>query len=170
MQIPEATQKALLKKPRRCIAICFAMTAAVVILFAAVWVQQARAWTEECTWTCSSNDVNVTRLWLGDVDGNDLSQCSPGDTVYAYVWAQFENNTNSDRYACIFVGDFFVDGALVARHRNMEDIALNPTEKDAFGTKLPFMSEVLFQRDDQGTITAFQVSNGRTRGVIFERE
>jgi CubicO group peptidase (beta-lactamase class C family) len=62
------------------------------------------------------------------------------------------------------------DSILVASHRNMDDIKLSPTEDDTFGGNVFFMSEVAFQRDAKGVITGFNVSNGRTKGILFEKQ
>lgn len=61
------------------------------------------------------------------------------------------------------------DSMLVAQHRNVEDIELTPTEKDSFNGSVYFMNEVAFQRNALGKIDAFTVSNGRTKGILFER-
>ena len=60
------------------------------------------------------------------------------------------------------------DSALTALHRNMEDIILSPTDIDTFGGSVFFMSEVAFKRNAKGNIYAFTVSNGRTKGILFE--
>ncbi len=62
------------------------------------------------------------------------------------------------------------DSALTAQHRNMEDITLSPTEEDTFSGDVFFIGEVAFRRDRQRNIYAFTVSNGRTKGVYFERQ
>lgn len=63
-----------------------------------------------------------------------------------------------------------VDGdGLVLRHRRMEDLELEPgSEADAFTGGFP-AAEVAFRRDETGRVTGLAVSNGRTRGVEFER-
>jgi CubicO group peptidase (beta-lactamase class C family) len=62
------------------------------------------------------------------------------------------------------------DTALVARHRRMEeDIPLTPKSEDRFAGEAFFFSDVEFVRGDDGSVTAFRVSNGRTRDVLFER-
>lgn len=45
---------------------------------------------------------------------------------------------------------------------------LAPAKEDAFSSGFP-IAEVKFVRDDQGVITGFEASNGRTRGVFFEK-
>ncbi|HUP18812.1 MAG TPA: hypothetical protein VM778_02540 [Gemmatimonadota bacterium] len=61
-------------------------------------------------------------------------------------------------------------GGLEVRHRRIADgIALTPgSERDLFTAGFP-IAEVWFIRDASGEVTGVEVSNGRTRGVRFER-
>ncbi|NIM51816.1 MAG: serine hydrolase [Gemmatimonadales bacterium] len=62
------------------------------------------------------------------------------------------------------------DTTLVAQHRRLEDdITLTPKSEDKFTGRAFFLREVEFVRADDGTVTGFRVSNGRTRGVLFEK-
>jgi CubicO group peptidase (beta-lactamase class C family) len=61
------------------------------------------------------------------------------------------------------------DSILVAEHRNLKDIKLSPTEEDTFSGDIYFMGEVAFQRNDGKLVVGFTVSNGRTEGIVFER-
>jgi CubicO group peptidase (beta-lactamase class C family) len=62
------------------------------------------------------------------------------------------------------------DSGLVARHRRVEDdITLTARSEDKFTGGVFFMREVEFVRGEDGTVTGFTVSNGRTRGVMFEK-
>jgi CubicO group peptidase (beta-lactamase class C family) len=61
------------------------------------------------------------------------------------------------------------DSALVAEHRNLKDIKLSPTETDTFSGDIFFMGEVAFKKDNSGKVNAFTVSNGRTKGIYFQR-
>jgi hypothetical protein len=56
------------------------------------------------------------------------------------------------------------EGALVARQRRMDDMKLTPGDRDAFsGGNLNFT----FERDRNGKVIGFYLSNGRTRNVRF---
>ncbi len=59
------------------------------------------------------------------------------------------------------------DGGLALLHIDMEPVELRHREGDEFTTAVIFMASVEFERDDEGRITGFRVSNGRTRGVWF---
>lgn len=61
------------------------------------------------------------------------------------------------------------DSSLVMQNYQMKDLKMTPGDKDSFSVEFP-MAEVEFQRNDQGEITAFKASNGRTRGVLFRKE
>ena len=60
------------------------------------------------------------------------------------------------------------NSALVLRHRRLENIDLTPTDEDTFSGGFP-IGEVRFTRGDEGAVTGFEASNGRTRGVQFRR-
>ncbi len=72
----------------------------------------APVWPGDCGFQCTANDVDITRFWLGDASGNDLSSCTVGDPVTAYIWANFRNNATSKRYAVILLAQIWVDGSL----------------------------------------------------------
>jgi len=62
------------------------------------------------------------------------------------------------------------DSMLTAMHRNMEDITLFPTAWDVFDGDVNFIGEVAFKRDAKGDVYALTISNGRTQGILFERQ
>jgi hypothetical protein len=61
------------------------------------------------------------------------------------------------------------DTTLVIKLRNTEDIELIAFEEDNFKGDVFFISEIGFERDAGGRVTGFRVSNGRTKGIRFER-
>ncbi len=63
-----------------------------------------------------------------------------------------------------------VEDHLIAKHRNMEDINLSPVEENNFNGSIYFLREVVFERNSMGAVIAFKVSNGRTKGVLFEKQ
>jgi len=44
---------------------------------------------------CNSNNYTIFEVFLADVNGNELGDCSPGQTVNAYLWVKYESNANS---------------------------------------------------------------------------
>lgn len=65
-----------------------------------------------CKFQCQANDVTVSRLWLGDDQGNDIVSGEPGEKRSCILWAQFKNNANSPRYAAILLADLYLNGTL----------------------------------------------------------
>ena len=63
-----------------------------------------------------------------------------------------------------------VDGGLVAQHRELDDIELEPNSPDAFRGDTFFFGDVAFERDGEDGVTGFRVSNGRTRDILFEKQ
>jgi CubicO group peptidase (beta-lactamase class C family) len=61
------------------------------------------------------------------------------------------------------------DDELVMQHYQMEEeMKLDPTSKDQFGSSMPIQT-VEFVRGEDGEITGFNASNGRTRDVFFRK-
>jgi CubicO group peptidase (beta-lactamase class C family) len=60
------------------------------------------------------------------------------------------------------------DSNLVLKNYQMNDMELNPGNIDEFSAGFP-MGSLEFQRSETGDITGFKASNGRTRGVHFEK-
>lgn len=60
------------------------------------------------------------------------------------------------------------DNALVLKHRRFNDAKLKVLKMDVFNAAFP-LGELSFVRSDEGILTGFNASNGRTRGVLFER-
>ena len=66
----------------------------------------------DCKFQCQANDVTVSRLWLGDDRGDDLSSAATGEKQSCYLWATFRNNANAPRYAAILLADLYLGDAL----------------------------------------------------------
>ena len=61
------------------------------------------------------------------------------------------------------------EGRLVAEHWRNDPSVLSPTGPDTFTSEQWFFPEVRFVRDGMGRITAFTVTGGRVRELVFER-
>lgn len=61
------------------------------------------------------------------------------------------------------------DSSLVLQHYRLDDMAMTPGDVDSFSAGFP-IAEMAFIRDDEGRVTGFKASNGRTRDVLFEKE
>jgi len=60
------------------------------------------------------------------------------------------------------------NGQLVIRHRRFGPVTLTHTSGDSFSATLP-VSQVVFRRDAQGSVTGFEAGNGRARGILFQK-
>jgi len=59
-----------------------------------------------CGWSCSANDVNVTRIWLGDcLTGAELTSCTPGNIVSTCIWGEFYNGANKGSYTIMLLAE-----------------------------------------------------------------
>ena len=61
------------------------------------------------------------------------------------------------------------DSTLVVLIQNTEPIELSALKVDLYKGDVFFLSEIQFLRDEAGTVTGFEASNGRTKGIRFER-
>lgn len=66
----------------------------------------------ECKFQCQAKDVTVSRVWIGDAQGNDLQSAERGQEQSCYLWATIDNNANSPRYAVILLADLYLNGTL----------------------------------------------------------
>lgn len=60
------------------------------------------------------------------------------------------------------------DGELVLRHRRLKDIPLKAEEKDKFTGAFP-ITGISFMRNEEGVMTGFKASSGRSFGIVFEK-
>ena len=61
------------------------------------------------------------------------------------------------------------DSTLLVLIKNTKEIKLSPLDKDSYKGDVFFISEIKFIRDESGVVDGFTVSNGRTKGILFER-
>ena len=62
------------------------------------------------------------------------------------------------------------DDGLVLHHLDMaEPLPLRHSEGDNFSSSVVFLNTIAFERAGNGRITGFAVSNGRTKGVWFQK-
>ena len=61
------------------------------------------------------------------------------------------------------------DSTLVLLIRNTEEIELSSVKEDVYKGDIYFIGELAFERNPAGMVTGFAASNGRTRGIRFER-
>jgi CubicO group peptidase (beta-lactamase class C family) len=112
-------------------------------------------------------DGKVTGLTLNQNGANHATRLTdeapPPWKPTAAELAGFEGRYFSDEIETFYTLAV-QDSTLVMRQRRLDDTKLTPGAKDAFsGGNLSFS----FERDRNGKIIGFYVSNGRTRGVRF---
>lgn len=61
------------------------------------------------------------------------------------------------------------EGNLVLTHRRMDDKPLKAESEDEFSADFP-IPEIKFIRNEQGEVTGFEASSGRSKGIIFEKQ
>lgn len=61
------------------------------------------------------------------------------------------------------------NGKLVTKHQRLEDHELTPIMKDKFSGNNFSFDHLSFERNAQGHITGFRVSNGRVQNLLFEK-
>ncbi|MEA3461152.1 MAG: serine hydrolase domain-containing protein, partial [Bacteroidota bacterium] len=62
------------------------------------------------------------------------------------------------------------DTTLVLVIRNTEEIELSSIAEDIYRGDVYYIGELAFQRNNSGQVTSFTASNGRTKGIRFEKQ
>ena len=62
------------------------------------------------------------------------------------------------------------DTTLTILIRNTEPVKLSAIKKDTYKGDVYFIGELVFDRDNRGQLTGFSASNGRTKGIRFEKQ
>lgn len=63
-----------------------------------------------CKFQCRANDVTVSKVWIGDVNGGELPQALPGQSQSCFLWATMNNLATAPRYAVILLADLYING------------------------------------------------------------
>lgn len=115
-----------------------------------------------------------------DNDGKVINAVhSQGGTDYELIpFAPYEPTIDElkayeGRYFCEELETFYAlelqDSTLILHIKNTKEIKLSPIEEDTFKGDIFFISEVMFLKNEDGNVKAFTVSNGRTKGIYFEK-
>lgn len=62
------------------------------------------------------------------------------------------------------------DGKLVTHHQRLENFTLSPIMKDKFDGNDFSFNHISFERDSQGRVSGFRISNGRVQNLLFVRQ
>jgi hypothetical protein len=131
--------------------------------------------------TFTYNGIEATALFKKDATGvvNRVIHTQGGQDYELERLPSYEANLDelteySGKYFSEELETFYTiklkDSTLIAVLRNFEDIELSTAEKDNFSADVFFIQEMVFKRNGQGTINGFEISNGRTKGVSFEKQ
>ncbi len=92
------------------------------------------------------------------------------------AWTPTEEDTEmyTGRYFSSELEAFYTvalneEGNLVLKHRRMDDLRLNAESKDQFTATFP-IPQLKFIRNEQGKVTGFEASSGRSVGIVFEKQ
>ena len=131
--------------------------------------------------TFTYNGVDATALFKKNGEGkvNMVIHSQGGEDYELERLPPYEASLNelteySGKYFSEELETFYTiklkDSILIAKLRNFEDIELSTAEKDNFNADVFFIQEMAFKRDERGLINGFEISNGRTKGVSFEKQ
>jgi hypothetical protein len=130
--------------------------------------------TSDSTFTLTGVAASVTFHINEDAAADSLTLHQNGNHIarkIAFTLAPDQMAEYAGRYFSDEIETLYTvvlkDDTLVMRHYQIsDDLELAPTTEDTFGSGFPITS-VRFVRDDDGQITGFKASNGRTRDVLF---
>lgn len=132
--------------------------------------------TSDSTFTLAGVDASITFHLNEDQSADSLTLHQNGQHIAHKVeWNPSINELDE------FTGRYFSeeiqtiynvaveDSSLVLKNYHMDDMEMNPGNIDEFSAGFP-MGSLEFQRSETGDITGFNASNGRTRGVHFQKQ
>jgi len=103
-------KKILVKILSIVLALSFGLSSSLMYFHVTSATHPPESWPN-CGWSCSANDVRVTKLWLGDCNtGVELNSCTLGQTVNTCIWGEFNNNSNHARRVVILLADLYING------------------------------------------------------------
>jgi len=111
-------------------------------------------------------DGSVTELTLHQAGDNQAVRLPDAD-VDALELEAFAGRYYSSEFETVYTARV-EEGTLILDHRRLGSVRLSHTSGDSFSGPFPVI-QVVFERDDSGMVTGFLASNGRARGVSFER-
>jgi CubicO group peptidase (beta-lactamase class C family) len=131
--------------------------------------------TSDSTFTLIGVNADITFHMNEDGSADSLTLHQNGNHVATRIeWepSMTEKKEYTGRYFSEELQTFYTvameDSSLVLQHYRMDDMAMTPGDQDSFSAGFP-IAEMKFIRNDRGEVTGFKASNGRTRGVLFEK-
>ncbi len=131
--------------------------------------------TSDSTFSLVGVNANITFHLKEDGSADSLTLHQNGNHVATRIeWepSQAEMKEYTGRYFSEELQTFYTvameDSSLILQHYSMDDQSMTPGDKDSFSAGFP-IAEMKFIRNEEGKISGFEASNGRTRGVLFEK-
>lgn len=132
--------------------------------------------TSDSTFSIVGVDASVTFHLNQDATADSITLHQNGDHIARKIEFLLEPEQMTEftgRYYSEEIETLYTlvlkDGNLYLRNYQMDnDLALDATNEDTFGSVFPLTS-VHFVRNENGEITGFKASSGRTRDVLFEK-
>jgi len=132
--------------------------------------------TSDSTFSLEGVNADVTFHLNNDGSADSLTLHQNGNhTATRIDWEPTaeEMQAYSGRYYSEELQTFYTvaieDSNLVLQHYRLDDMAMTPGDVDSFSAGFP-IAEMEFIRNEEGRVTGFKASNGRTRDVLFEKE
>ena len=122
--------------------------------------------------------VTFHRNAEGKVDHITLHQNGnhKGNRIFEPAWKPSENDIKmyTGRYFSEELEAFYTiavnsDNELVLRHRRIDDLVISSEKKDEFTASFP-IPELKFIRNENGKVTGFEASSGRSKGIVFKKQ
>jgi CubicO group peptidase (beta-lactamase class C family) len=131
--------------------------------------------TSDSTFTLIGVAANITFHMNEDMTADSLTLHQNGNHIARKIeWnpsaeelGQYTGTYYSEEISTVYT--LIVDNeSLTLEHYQMDPIQLNPGTEGEFSGGFP-IGNISFIENNEGEITGFTVSNGRTRGVLFEK-
>jgi len=132
--------------------------------------------TSDSTFSLIGVNASVTFHLNEDATADSLTLHQNGDHIAKKIEftldldekSEYTGQFYSDEIETIYTIILKNDELYMQNYQIYDDLKLNPANKDQFGSTLP-ISSVEFVRNEDGEITGFKASSGRTRGVFFRK-
>jgi len=132
--------------------------------------------TSDSTFSLIGVNASVTFHLNEDATADSLTLHQNGNHIAKKIdftlspdeMAEYTGRFFSDEIETTYTIELKDDKLIMQHYQLEEDMKLDPTNKDQFGSVMPIQT-VEFVRGEDGEITGFNASNGRTRDVFFRK-
>ena len=110
-------------------------------------------WSEQCYLgddceeqgnPCQANDVTLVGLFAADENGGPITICDTDEPVPFFLWGEFVNNANSNRYAVRTVSELYINGVFELEINQCSFDVLSPGESQVI-----LLSELTYTCGDE---------------------